>query len=89
MPAVMKSAHLKVAWQMIAASLVMGVAVCSMHYTGMAAASFSREAGAAMPQISAVSTDFLAYTVFLVSLIITVLGIAFGRVDTSEEFVLE
>lgn len=81
--------NLTVAWQMIAASVVMGVAVCGMHYTGMAAASFSREAGAAMPQISAVSTDFLAYTVFLVSLIITVLGIAFGRVDTTEEFVLE
>ena len=80
---------LKLAWQMVAASVVMGIAVTGMHYTGMAAARFSSEAGAAMAQVSAVSTDFLAYTVFLVSLIITVLGVAFGRVDTGEELVLE
>jgi NO-binding membrane sensor protein with MHYT domain len=27
-------------WQMLGSALVMGVAVCGMHYTGMAAASF-------------------------------------------------
>jgi hypothetical protein len=36
-----------------------------------------------------VSTDFLAYTVFLLSLIIMVLGIAFGRVQTDDDLVLE
>ncbi len=81
--------HVTVAWQMAAASVVMGIAVCGMHYTGMAAARFTPEGGDAVTQLSAVSTDFLAYTVFLVSLVIMVLGVAFGRVDTGDELVLE
>lgn len=32
--------HLRGKWQMLGSALVMGVAVCGMHYTGMAAASF-------------------------------------------------
>jgi NO-binding membrane sensor protein with MHYT domain len=60
-----------------------------MHYTGMAAARFAHDPSLADPRISAVSTDFLAYAVFLLSLIIMVLGIAFGRVETDEELVLE
>lgn len=81
--------HLTVAWQMAVASVVMGVAVTGMHYTGMVAASFESDASLAAPQLSSVSTDFLAYTVFLLSLIIMVLGIAFGRVEVGDELVLE
>lgn len=81
--------NLTVAWQMMAASVVMGIAVTGMHYTGMAAARFTPDAGMATPQLSAVSTDLLAYTVFLLSLLIMVLGIAFGRVDSGDELVLE
>lgn len=32
--------HVKVLWQVIISALVMGVAVCGMHYTGMMAADF-------------------------------------------------
>ena len=81
--------NLTVAWQMAAAAVVMGVAVTGMHYTGMAAARFAHEPSLAAPQVSSVSTDFLAYTVFLLSLIIMVLGIAFGRVEMDEDLVLE
>jgi NO-binding membrane sensor protein with MHYT domain len=81
--------HLTVAWQMAVASIVMGVAVTGMHYTGMAAARFVHDGSHAGAQVSSVSNDFLAYAVFLLSLVIMVLGIAFGRVDTDEELVTE
>jgi NO-binding membrane sensor protein with MHYT domain len=81
--------HLTVAWQMVAASVVMGIAVTGMHYTGMAAARFTADPNLASPQLSAVSPDFLAYAVFLLSLIIMVLGIAFGRVDFDDDLVLD
>jgi hypothetical protein len=51
----------------------------------MAAATFHHDAATAIPQISAVAPEFLAYSIFLVSLVILVLGIAFGRVETYEE----
>ena len=81
--------NLTVAWQMAAAAVVMGVAVTGMHYTGMAAARFTHDAALAAPRISSVSTDFLAYTVFLLSLVIMTLGIAFGRVEIDDDLVLE
>jgi NO-binding membrane sensor protein with MHYT domain len=81
--------NLTVAWQMAAAAVVMGIAVTGMHYTGMVAARFNHDPALAAPQVSSVSTDFLAYTVFLLSLIIMVLGAAFGRVEMDEDLVLE
>ena len=81
--------HLTVAWQMMVASVVMGTAVTGMHYTGMAAARFVHDPSRAPLPVSTFSADFLAYAVFLLSLVIMVLGIAFGRVDLEEELVLE
>jgi len=77
--------HLERTWQMAVAAVVMGVAVCGMHYTGMAAAIFTHDPAAAGIEPSAVAPEFLAYSIFLVSLVILVLGIAFGRVETFEE----
>ena len=82
--------HLERLWHMLVAAVVMGVAVCGMHYTGMAAAIFHHDTTVVIPQSSAVAPEFLAYSIFLVSLVILVLGIAFGRVETfEEELVLE
>jgi NO-binding membrane sensor protein with MHYT domain len=77
--------HLERAWQMGIAAVIMGIAVCGMHYTGMAAATFHHDPSAAIAQASAVAPEFLAYSIFLVSLVILVLGIAFGRVEPLEE----
>jgi NO-binding membrane sensor protein with MHYT domain len=77
-------------WQMAVASVVMGVAVTGMHYTGMLAARFTMDESQAPAQVSAMSSEFLAYAVFLLSLVIMVLGIVFGRVDDSyDEMALE
>lgn len=81
--------NLDKAWHMAGASVVMGVAVTGMHYTGMAAARFTPDPGLVSPQLSSVSTDFLAYTVFLLSLMIMILGISFGRVSSDDDLVFE
>ena len=73
--------NIKKTWQMAAASVVMGVAVTGMHYTGMLAARFTMIESQTPAQVSAISSQFLAYTVFLLSLVILTLAIAFGRVD--------
>lgn len=76
--------HLERAWHMAVAAVIMGIAVCGMHYTGMAAAIFHHDPAASL-EVTSVAPEFLAYSIFLVSLVILVLGIAFGRVETFEE----
>ena len=68
-------------WQRLASSLVMGVAVCGMHYTGMAAAVFVPTGGRSAGQASAtLLSDDLAYMVFGVTLCILTLLTIVGRV---------
>ncbi len=68
-------------WQRLASSLVMGVAVCGMHYTGMAAAVFVPTGGASAGQAtSTLLSDDLAYMVFGVTLCILTLLSIVGRV---------
>lgn len=57
-------------WHVTAAALVMGVAVCGMHYTGMAAAVLSPVETPVAVNPAAVSPELLAYGVFLVSLVV-------------------
>jgi len=67
-------------WQRRASSLVMGVAVCGMHYTGMAAAVFVATAGPSPSQAhSALQSDDLAYLVFGVTLCVLALLSIGGR----------
>lgn len=64
-------------WQRIGSAVVMGIAVCGMHYTGMAAASMvHNQAGAAVtsgglsPQNMAIGI-FAVVTILLVTLLVT------------------
>ena len=65
--------------QMVGASVVMGIAVCGMHYTGMAAARFEPMANMTATDVMPLSNNFLAYAIFLFSLLVLGLGLAFGR----------
>lgn len=56
-------------WQVVGAALVMGIAVCGMHYTGMAAARFGEATTAVAVNPAAISAELLAYGVFLISLV--------------------
>jgi NO-binding membrane sensor protein with MHYT domain len=60
--------NVKQMWQIAVSALVMGVAVCGMHYTGMAAAEF-----VANPSLPAVSN--METTTFMLSTIITAVNI--------------
>lgn len=54
--------------QMLGSALVMGVAVCGMHYTGMAAATFERTAGdAVLATAGGLSGSYLGATIFAVT----------------------
>lgn len=57
--------HVKVFWQMLASAVVMGIAVCGMHYTGMAAAGFEHN-----PALSAVTPMAATATTFAVSIVL-------------------
>jgi len=68
--------------QMIGSALVMGVAVCGMHYTGMAAADFlPNEGGMPAGSVQGLRGDYLGMTIFVVVvvLLIAMLGINFLR----------
>ncbi|WP_346839104.1 MHYT domain-containing protein [Microbulbifer sp. SAOS-129_SWC] len=60
--------HMRGQWQMFGSAMIMGIAVCGMHYTGMVAASYSgtdviREATFA----GALSGEYLGVSIFLIS----------------------
>ncbi len=68
----------KKAWQMVGAAMVMGVAVCGMHYTGMAAATFTHSPGLVPPDAAVISPQLLAYAIFTVTLTILSTGWVLG-----------
>ncbi len=68
------SVYVKKMWQMVLSALVMGVAVCGMHYTGMAAVSF--EYDATLPSVTPVIGGTAIVTLSIVLIDIVVLFIA-------------
>ena len=69
--------HLDKTWQTIGGALVMGLAVCGMHYTGMAAAKFTRSGTPMELGSTLISTNAFAYIVFLMSMLILSIALAF------------
>lgn len=64
-------------WHIVASALVMGLAVCGMHYTGMKAALMKHDP--ALPaQVAGLSPEILAYVIFLVTLVILSLAALLG-----------
>jgi NO-binding membrane sensor protein with MHYT domain len=72
---VLNTTHL---WQIVASALVMGLAVCGMHYTGMKAA-IMRHDPALPAQVVGLSPEILAYVIFLVTLGDPVSGVTVGQ----------
>lgn len=65
--------HMRGVAQMAGSALVMGVAVCGMHYTGMYAASFVPTGGdAALPTQGGLSGANLGTTIFAVTVVLLV-----------------
>ncbi len=66
--------------QRLAAAIVMGIAVCAMHYTGMAAATMVCVARASGSQFG-LDGPYLAYMVFFVSLFALVISKVYAKLD--------
>jgi NO-binding membrane sensor protein with MHYT domain len=68
--------HIKRLWQMAISALIMGIAVCGMHYTGMAAVEFLHNS--ALPQVEPMSltTSIFSLLIVLLDAVIVLLAMA-------------
>jgi len=66
-------------WQMVVAALVAGVAVCGMHYTGMAAVRMIHDPNLPEPLPTALSPTVVGSGLFLLSLLVLAVGLAMTR----------
>lgn len=68
--------HVKHLWQMLISAVVMGIAVCGMHYTGMAAVDFVHNP--ALPFITSlnITSSVFSLTIATIDTVIIVLAIA-------------
>ncbi|AWV05979.1 MHYT domain-containing protein [Marilutibacter maris] len=62
--------NLRGAMQMFGSALVMGIAVCGMHYTGMAAASFLPNGAGNAVLAGGLSGDYLGSSIFVVTTVV-------------------
>ncbi|ASF45318.1 MHYT domain-containing protein [Methylovulum psychrotolerans] len=58
--------HVKRLWQIVVSALVMGVAVCGMHYTGMTAVEFVQND--ALPTVSPMGLTGTIFTLIIISI---------------------
>lgn len=68
------AAHVTEIWQMVISALVMGVAVCGMHYTAMAAATFTPDKNLPLIDPWAMSNIGFAFAIMVVDAVIIFLG---------------
>ena len=69
--------HLHGVWQKLGSALIMGVAVCGMHYTGMAAASYRHTGVMPEPGVAgALSSEHLGIVTIVIS--IAIIAMALG-----------
>ncbi len=73
--------NVKSLWSRLAAALVMGAAIAAMHYTGMAATTFTPTDTAMQVPISSASPYFMALAVGAATIVILALGIVAVLVD--------
>jgi NO-binding membrane sensor protein with MHYT domain len=76
--------HVKQLWQIIASALVMGVAVCGMHYTGMAAVEFVHDAE--LPVVEPMALTSTIFTLIIISMdaVIIVLAMAMAMGEANK-----
>jgi NO-binding membrane sensor protein with MHYT domain len=65
-------------WQRFGSAIVMGIAVCGMHYTGMFAVQLQHTKEAVAPTGMALSPADLAYSVFGITAVLLTLLLVYG-----------
>jgi NO-binding membrane sensor protein with MHYT domain len=81
--------HLRGFGQRIGSACVMGVAVCGMHYTGMAAMKMEMTGSEGMGTSHDFGSGQLALTIFAVAAVILAIGLAATSRSKDEELVFE
>ncbi|MCH9647930.1 MAG: hypothetical protein K0U98_06800 [Deltaproteobacteria bacterium] len=75
-------------WQRFGSALVMGIAVCGMHYTGMAAVTMIPNAAKAVPS-GGVGANALAITIFAIAVVLMIAGLVASTKPVQEDLVFE
>jgi NO-binding membrane sensor protein with MHYT domain len=70
--------HAASTWQIVGSALVMGLAVCGMHYTGMKAMIMRHDLSIPVPPVSEASPEIVAYAVFLVAVAVLSVAVLMG-----------
>jgi NO-binding membrane sensor protein with MHYT domain len=70
------SVHVKHMWQMLISAIIMGIAVCGMHYTGMLAVTFTHNPNLTNIEPMLVSSTVFSLTIATIDAVIVVLAIA-------------
>jgi NO-binding membrane sensor protein with MHYT domain len=73
-------------WATVAAALVMGVGICGMHYTGMAAAIVTPRLDFSATAVSGINPLSLALPVFGISSVLLFVLLFIGLFEDSDEF---
>jgi NO-binding membrane sensor protein with MHYT domain len=73
--------HVQHLWQIVISALVMGVAICGMHYTGMTAVSFIHNPN--LPPVEAMDVGVVAFSLIIVALDVIVLVVAMAIVGAN------
>lgn len=73
--------HVEQLWQIIVSALVMGIAVCGMHYTGMTAISMVHNPN--LPPVEAMDVGVVAFSLIVVALDVIVLVVSMAIVGAS------
>jgi NO-binding membrane sensor protein with MHYT domain len=72
-------------WQVVVSALVMGVAVCGMHYTGMEAAEYAHNTALPYVQPLGSSTDPFVLGIIVIDLVILVIGMVTTMSESNAE----
>lgn len=77
--------NVKKMWQIIASALVMGIAVCGMHYTGMAAATYV--ANLNLPEVEplAASAFFFTFAIATIDIVIVFIGMVVAMAESNRQ----
>ena len=76
--------NVKKMWQMIVSALVMGVAVCGMHYTGMAAASFVPNSALQYVEPMTASIAFFTVTIATIDVVIVLVTMVVAMLEANK-----
>jgi NO-binding membrane sensor protein with MHYT domain len=76
--------NVKEMWQIIVSALVMGVAVCGMHYTGMAAASFVPNSGLQYVEPMTASITFFTATIATIDTVIVIVTMVVDMLEANK-----